>query len=137
MVLAAAGGLSTRPTKIEIRSPDGDTVAGVDENGGCFDPITTNHLDITVTETAPLTLHNPVAGADLQLPVGLTEVYLPALAEYRTTQAVETQEFLARLREGADARGRREAVRDEREGHRGGSHRTAADPADAVPRGFL
>ncbi|MFD9512170.1 alpha-(1-_3)-arabinofuranosyltransferase domain-containing protein [Streptomyces mirabilis] len=94
MVLAAAGGLSTRPTKIEIRSPDGDTVAGVDENGWArFDPITTNHLDITVTETAPLTLHNPVAGADLQLPVGLTEVYLPALAEYRTTQAVETQEF--------------------------------------------
>lgn len=94
LVLAPAGGLSTRPTKIEIRSPDGDAVVGVDENGWArFDPITTNHLDITVTETAPLTLHNPVANADLQLPVGLTEVYLPALAQYRSPQPPETQRF--------------------------------------------
>ncbi|MEU9286627.1 alpha-(1-_3)-arabinofuranosyltransferase [Streptomyces sp. NPDC048275] len=94
IVLAPAGGLSTRPTKIDIRTPDGDTVAAVDENGWArFEPITTDRLDITVTETAPLTVHNPVAGADLQLPVGLTEAHIPALAQYRSPQALDTQEF--------------------------------------------
>ncbi|MER5380200.1 alpha-(1-_3)-arabinofuranosyltransferase family protein [Streptomyces sp. NPDC002688] len=94
LVLAPAGGLSTRPTKIDISSPDGAAIAGVDENGWArFDPITTDHLDITVTETAPLTVHNPVAGADLQLPVGLTEAYVPALDQYRTKQPSGTRPF--------------------------------------------
>ncbi|MGW0733754.1 alpha-(1-_3)-arabinofuranosyltransferase domain-containing protein [Streptomyces sp. NPDC002851] len=87
IVLAAAGGLSARPEKVEISSPDGAATAGVDENGlARFEPITTDRLDITITKTAPLTLHNPFADAKTQLPVGLTEVYLPALAEYRTEQ---------------------------------------------------
>ncbi|MFF7184197.1 alpha-(1-_3)-arabinofuranosyltransferase [Streptomyces sp. NPDC008222] len=94
IVLAAAGGLSSRPTKVEISSPDGATIAGVDENGWVrFDPITTDHLDITVVETAPVTLHNPVAGDDLRLPVGLTEVYIPALEQYRTPQPPASRTF--------------------------------------------
>ncbi|MET9404716.1 alpha-(1-_3)-arabinofuranosyltransferase family protein [Streptomyces sp. NPDC002935] len=94
IVLAPAGGLSTRPTKIDISSPDGAAIVGVDEFGWArFDPITTDHLDITVTETAPLTVHNPVAGADLQLPVGLTEAYIPALDQYRTPQPAGTRPF--------------------------------------------
>ncbi|MFJ7899238.1 alpha-(1-_3)-arabinofuranosyltransferase family protein [Streptomyces sp. NPDC096198] len=94
LVLAPAGGLSSRPTKVEISSPDGATVAGVDENGWVrFDPITTDRLDITVVETAPVTLHNPVAGGDLRLPVGLTEAYVPALAQYRTPQPPAAQTF--------------------------------------------
>jgi arabinofuranan 3-O-arabinosyltransferase len=87
VVLAPAGGLSTRPTQVHISSPDGATVAGVDENGVVrFDPITTDRLDITITETAPLTLYNPVVDEDLRLPVGLTEAYVPALDQYRTPQ---------------------------------------------------
>ncbi|MFD5566429.1 alpha-(1-_3)-arabinofuranosyltransferase domain-containing protein [Streptomyces cadmiisoli] len=87
LVLAAAGGLSARPTEVRISSPDGATLAGVDDNGWVrFPPITTDRLDITVTETAPLTLHNPVVDEDLNLPVGLTEAYLPALDAYRTPQ---------------------------------------------------
>ncbi|GAA4999780.1 alpha-(1-_3)-arabinofuranosyltransferase [Streptomyces siamensis] len=94
LVLAPAGGLSTRPAKVEISSPDGAAVVGVDENGWArFDPITTDRLDITVTETAPLTVHNPVADADLQLPVGLTEAYIPALDRYRTPQPSGTRPF--------------------------------------------
>ncbi|MFM9369707.1 alpha-(1-_3)-arabinofuranosyltransferase [Streptomyces sp. Da 82-17] len=101
IVLAAAGGLSSRPTKVEISSPDGATVAGVDENGQArFDPITTDRLDITVTETAPLTLYNPVADDKLQLPVGLTEVYVPALEEYRTKQPDADRTFRLRCGEG-------------------------------------
>ncbi|MBB4896637.1 arabinofuranan 3-O-arabinosyltransferase [Streptomyces griseostramineus] len=93
LVLAPAGGLSARATEVHISSPDGATIAGVDENGWVrFPPITTDRLDITVTETAPLTLHNPVVDEDLQLPVGLTEAYVPALDPYRTPQPSGTRE---------------------------------------------
>ncbi|MDN0194414.1 alpha-(1-_3)-arabinofuranosyltransferase [Streptomyces sp. S.PNR 29] len=94
VVLAAAGGLSTRPAQVHISSPDGAAIADVDENGVVrFDPITTDRLDITVTRTAPLTLHNPVADEDLSLPVGLTEAYLPALDQYRTPQPSGSRTF--------------------------------------------
>lgn len=94
IVLAPAGGLSTRPTEVNISSPDGSTIAGVDENGVVrFDPITTDRLDITITETAPMTVHNPLADEDLQLPVGLTEAYVPALDQYRTPQPRSTRTF--------------------------------------------
>ncbi|MFJ9035961.1 alpha-(1-_3)-arabinofuranosyltransferase family protein [Streptomyces sp. NPDC102406] len=94
LVLPAAGGLSTRPEKIEISSPDGAAVAGVDENGVArFDPITTDRLDITVTATAPLKVHNPVADEDLQLPVGLTEAYIPTLDQYRVEQPTPERKF--------------------------------------------
>ncbi|MEV6170240.1 alpha-(1-_3)-arabinofuranosyltransferase [Streptomyces sp. NPDC051954] len=94
LVLAPAGGLSTRPTEVQISSPDGAALAGVDENGWVrFPPITTDRLDITVTATAPLTLHNPVVDEDLRLPVGLTEAYIPALDRYRTPQPAATRPF--------------------------------------------
>ncbi|MFE0130097.1 DUF3367 domain-containing protein [Streptomyces sp. NPDC059037] len=94
IVLPAAGGLSTRPEKIEISSPDGAAIVGVDENGVArFAPITTDEMTITITETAPLTVHNPVADAELQLPVGLTEVYVPALDKYRTPQPEASATF--------------------------------------------
>ncbi|MGW6055087.1 alpha-(1-_3)-arabinofuranosyltransferase domain-containing protein [Streptomyces sp. NPDC055189] len=103
IVLPAAGGLSTRPEKIEISSPDGAAVAGVDENGNArFNPITTDELTITVTQTAPLTVHNPVADAQLQLPVGLTEVYVPALDKFRTEQPPASEKFELACGEGPD-----------------------------------
>ncbi|GAB2751049.1 alpha-(1-_3)-arabinofuranosyltransferase [Streptomyces bullii] len=94
LVLAPAGGLSTRPTEVHLSSPDGAAIAGVDDNGWVrFPPITTDRLDITITETAPLTLHNPVADEDLRLPVGLTEAYVPALDQYRTPQPSASRTF--------------------------------------------
>ncbi|MEU9982871.1 alpha-(1-_3)-arabinofuranosyltransferase family protein [Streptomyces sp. NPDC050856] len=87
IVLAPAGGLSARAQHVEISSPDGAATAAVDENGlARFEPIRTDRLDITVSRTAPLTVHNPVADGRLQLPVGLSEVYLPALDDYRVPQ---------------------------------------------------
>ncbi|WP_033320734.1 alpha-(1-_3)-arabinofuranosyltransferase [Streptomyces yerevanensis] len=87
IVLPPAGGLSTRPTKVDISSPDGAAIANADENGIVrFPAITTDRLDITITDTAELTVHNPVVDDDLQLPVGLTEAYIPALDQYRTPQ---------------------------------------------------
>ncbi|MZD06972.1 DUF3367 domain-containing protein, partial [Streptomyces sp. SID5785] len=94
LVLPAAGGLSARPEKIEISSPDGAAVAGVDENGVArFDPITTDRLDVTITRTAPLKLHNPVVDEDMQLPVGLTEAYIPELDTYRVRQPDPARQF--------------------------------------------
>ncbi|MGW6022993.1 alpha-(1-_3)-arabinofuranosyltransferase domain-containing protein [Streptomyces sp. NPDC055099] len=101
VVLPAAGGLSTRPEKVEISSPDGATIAGVDENGNTrFPPITTDELTITITETAPLAVHNPVADKELQLPVGLTEVYVPALDKFRTKQPSASKKFELACGEG-------------------------------------
>ena len=103
VVLAPAGGLSTRATQVDISSPDGSTIAGVDVNGVVrFDPITTDRLDITITQTAPLTLHNPVADEDLQLPVGLSEAYIPALDQYRTPQPSPSRAFSLPCGQGPD-----------------------------------
>ncbi|ANS65009.1 hypothetical protein SLINC_2785 [Streptomyces lincolnensis] len=103
IVLAAAGGLSTRPTEVDISSPDGAAIAGVDENGAVrFPPITTDRLDITITKTAPMTLHNPVADEELQLPVGLTEAYIPALDQYRTPQPRADRPFSLPCGQGPD-----------------------------------
>ncbi|MFF9805745.1 alpha-(1-_3)-arabinofuranosyltransferase family protein [Streptomyces coeruleorubidus] len=103
LVLAPAGGLSTRASQVHISSPDGATIAGVDENGWVrFPPITTDRLDITITETAPLTLHNPVADEKLRLPVGLTEAYIPSLDQYRTPQPDGTRTFSLPCGKGPD-----------------------------------
>ncbi|MGW1882420.1 alpha-(1-_3)-arabinofuranosyltransferase domain-containing protein [Streptomyces sp. NPDC001970] len=85
IVLPAAGGVSTRPEQILINSPYGAATAAVDENGRArFDAITTDRLDITISKVSPLTVHNPMADQRLQLPVGLSEVHIPALAKLRT-----------------------------------------------------
>ncbi|MDN3296393.1 alpha-(1-_3)-arabinofuranosyltransferase family protein [Streptomyces ficellus] len=87
IVFAPAGGLSARAQQVEISSPDGAAAASVDDNGlARFQPITTDRLDITISRAAPLTLHNPVADDRLQLPVGLSEVYVPALDDLRVPQ---------------------------------------------------
>ncbi|MFF0741765.1 alpha-(1-_3)-arabinofuranosyltransferase family protein [Streptomyces sp. NPDC004111] len=94
IVFAAAGGLSTRPEQVEIGSPDGAATASVDQNGlARFEPITTDRLDITITKVAPLTIHNPIAEGELQLPVGLSEVYVPALDDYRVPQPSPERTF--------------------------------------------
>ncbi|MFE7120180.1 alpha-(1-_3)-arabinofuranosyltransferase family protein, partial [Streptomyces sp. NPDC057654] len=94
IVLAAAGGLSTRPEQILINSPYGAATAGVDENGQArFEPIVTDQLDITISKVAPLTVHNPVADRQLQLPVGLSEVYVPALDDLRTPAPAPSARF--------------------------------------------
>ncbi|MGP4004023.1 alpha-(1-_3)-arabinofuranosyltransferase domain-containing protein, partial [Streptomyces sp. 8N706] len=101
IVFAAAGGVSTRPEEVLISSPDGAATAGVDRDGRArFDPIRTDRLDITVSRTAPLTVHNPVADAQLQLPVGLSEVYVPALEDLRVPRPGPDERFSVPCGEG-------------------------------------
>ncbi|MET8679395.1 alpha-(1-_3)-arabinofuranosyltransferase family protein [Streptomyces sp. NPDC004647] len=101
IVFAAAGGVSTRPEEVLISSPDGAATAGVDKNGQTrFEPITTDRLDITVSRTAPLTVHNPIADSQLQLPVGLSEVYVPALDDLRVKRPDPDEKFSVPCGEG-------------------------------------
>ncbi|MCF6524768.1 alpha-(1-_3)-arabinofuranosyltransferase family protein [Streptomyces sp. JJ36] len=94
VVLAGAGGITARPTEVRISSPDGAATVGVDENGWArFDPIETDALDITVTGTEERTVHNPFAGRHLQLPVGLSEVHLPALSDLRAPAPAPDRTF--------------------------------------------
>ncbi|RCG24290.1 DUF3367 domain-containing protein [Streptomyces diacarni] len=94
IVLAPAGGISAAAEEIRISSPDGAATAGVDKNGQArFEPIETDQLTLTVTKTRKVTVHNPLAGRELPLPVGLNEVYLPALDEYRVTAPSADQTF--------------------------------------------
>lgn len=82
LVLGTAGGLSSRPTQVQLSTPTDAVSAAVDANGLVrFAPLTTDRLTVTVTQTAPVVVHNPLAGQHLQLPVGLSEVYVPALAD--------------------------------------------------------
>ncbi|MFE2947501.1 alpha-(1-_3)-arabinofuranosyltransferase family protein [Embleya sp. NPDC059267] len=85
IVFGAAGGLSSRPEEVRITAPNGSVTTTVDENGlARFGPIDTDRITITITRTAPLTVHNPLADKRLQLPVGLSEIHVPALAGLRT-----------------------------------------------------
>ncbi|MGW8888199.1 alpha-(1-_3)-arabinofuranosyltransferase domain-containing protein [Streptomyces sp. NPDC055749] len=103
IVLAPAGGVSTRPEQVLISSPDGAATADVDENGRVrFPEIETNRLDITISRVAPLTVHNPVAEEELQLPVGLSEVHVPALADLRVPRAKASAQFSLPCGEGPD-----------------------------------
>ncbi|MEU9706083.1 alpha-(1-_3)-arabinofuranosyltransferase [Streptomyces sp. NPDC047981] len=103
IVLAPAGGVSTRPEQVMISSPGGAAVADVDENGWArFPAIETNRLDITISRVAPLTVHNPVANAQLQLPVGLSEVHVPALADLRVPPPKPSARFSLPCGKGPD-----------------------------------
>ncbi|MFI1393841.1 alpha-(1-_3)-arabinofuranosyltransferase family protein [Streptomyces sp. NPDC020681] len=103
IILAPAGGVSTRPEQVLISSPHGSATADVDENGRVrFPEIETNRLDITVSRVAPLTVHNPVADAQLQLPVGLSEVHVPALADLRVPPPKPSARFSLPCGEGPD-----------------------------------
>ncbi|MGW6917165.1 alpha-(1-_3)-arabinofuranosyltransferase domain-containing protein [Kitasatospora sp. NPDC054939] len=91
LVLGAANGLSARPTQVQLSTPTDAVAAAVDANGLVrFAPLTTDRLTITVTGTAPVVVHNPLAGQNLQLPVGLTEVHIPALADLTSPPAAQT-----------------------------------------------
>ncbi|MFK0111935.1 alpha-(1-_3)-arabinofuranosyltransferase family protein [Streptomyces sp. NPDC091217] len=94
IVFGAAGGLSARPDQVLISSPGGTRAADVDADGRVrFRPIRTDRLDITIVRTAPLTLFNPVADAQLQLPVGLSEIYVPALKDLRVSAPHPEERF--------------------------------------------
>ncbi|MGP3976956.1 alpha-(1-_3)-arabinofuranosyltransferase domain-containing protein [Streptomyces sp. 8N114] len=94
IVLAPAGGISAAAKEVRISSPDGATTAGVDKNGQArFEPIETDEMTLTVTKTKQLTVHNPLADRQLQLPVGLNEVYLPALDDFRVPAPRADQKF--------------------------------------------
>lgn len=86
MFLLPMSGLAAAPTTIQVTAADGTTrTAKVAADGEAdFPALTTNQVDISFPTLARTTTFNPVLGTDQQLPVGLTEIYLPALSDLRT-----------------------------------------------------
>jgi arabinofuranan 3-O-arabinosyltransferase len=88
LVLTPAYGVSTRPTRVRVDSPAGYREASVPPDGVVrFPALRTDRLDVSFPAVAPLTAYNPVAGRPTQLPVGLAELAVPAVADLRTPRA--------------------------------------------------
>lgn len=101
IVFVAAGGISTRPEEVMISSPAGAVKATVDSDGRArFAPLRTDRLDITISKAAAMTVHNPVAGGQLQLPVGLSEIHIPALEDMRVARPEASRTFTLPCGEG-------------------------------------
>jgi arabinofuranan 3-O-arabinosyltransferase len=86
--LLATTGLASAPTQIELSSLAGTVRVPVPAGGDVrFAPLTTDRLDISFPTLADNSTFNPVLGTAARLPVGLTELYLPALADLRRPAA--------------------------------------------------
>ncbi|HVV23180.1 MAG TPA: alpha-(1-_3)-arabinofuranosyltransferase family protein [Pseudonocardiaceae bacterium] len=92
LFLQPLAGLASAPTSVRLTAADGQTrTATVRPNGEAdFPALTTDQLDITFPTLARTTTYDPVLGTDQQLPVGLSELYLPALADLRTAPPYPT-----------------------------------------------
>jgi arabinofuranan 3-O-arabinosyltransferase len=79
-------GLASAPTSVRVRAADGTTrTAPVAADGEVdFPALTTNQLDISFPTLAKDVTYDPALGTGQQLPVGLSEVYAPALSDLRT-----------------------------------------------------
>ncbi|MEC3980075.1 alpha-(1-_3)-arabinofuranosyltransferase domain-containing protein [Amycolatopsis sp. H20-H5] len=84
LFLLATTGLASAPTEVRISSPAGTRQASVGVGGEVnFPALNTDQLDISFPTLAVATTFDPVVGRAQQLPVGLTELYLPALSDLR------------------------------------------------------
>ena len=84
LYLLTTTGVASAPTSVEVTTKDGRQRAPVGRDGHVtFAPMTTDQLDIGFPTLSGDTTYDPVLGTAQQLPVGLTEIYLPALADLR------------------------------------------------------
>jgi len=84
MTLISPPGYTAAPLSVHISSPSGNRDARVGPDGSVtFPALTADQMDITFPAIAKVELYDPVAGADRNLPLGLSEVYVPALADLR------------------------------------------------------
>jgi arabinofuranan 3-O-arabinosyltransferase len=82
---AATLGIAAQPTQVVITSPEGSRDLPVPADGDLrFAPLVTNQLSISFTGVMPATSVNPLLGQAQQLPVGLAELDIPALAGLST-----------------------------------------------------
>ncbi len=85
-------GLASAPTSVRIVAADGTTrTAPVASDGEVdFPAMTTDQLDLSFPTLARTTTYDPALGTDQQLPVGLAELYIPALDDLRTAPPYPT-----------------------------------------------
>jgi arabinofuranan 3-O-arabinosyltransferase len=91
---AATTGIAAQPTRVLIASPDGARDLPVPQSGILrFAPLVTDQLDISFPGVMPTTAVNPLVGKAQQLPVGLAELSVPALAGLSTGIPAATAPF--------------------------------------------
>ncbi|WP_344660374.1 alpha-(1-_3)-arabinofuranosyltransferase domain-containing protein, partial [Catenulispora subtropica] len=84
MTLISPAGYAAPPLSVHIESPAGTRDAQVGPDGTVtFPALRTDRIDITFPSIANVQLYDPVAGADRNLPLGLSEIYIPALSDLR------------------------------------------------------
>lgn len=77
-------GLASAPTSVRVTSPGGTREAKVDANGEAdFPALDTDRLDLSFPTLTGETIFDPVQGTAEPLPVGLTEISGPELADLR------------------------------------------------------
>jgi arabinofuranan 3-O-arabinosyltransferase len=78
---ASTLGIAAQPARVLLTSPDGTRDVPVPPSGDLrFPALRTSRLDISFPEVVPATAYNPLLGRAEQLPVGLAELRIPALA---------------------------------------------------------
>lgn len=78
-------GISAAPTKVRISAPGGVRELDVPPDGELrFSPLTTDRLDLDFPQVTKVSVADPLTGGSEQLPVGLAEVRIPALADLPT-----------------------------------------------------
>ncbi|MGW7003565.1 alpha-(1-_3)-arabinofuranosyltransferase domain-containing protein [Streptomyces sp. NPDC054933] len=86
LYLQAADGISASPESVRISSPDGVRQARVGADGHVgFPELRTDQVDLTFPEVKRITVYDQITGTRLALPLGLAEIYFPALADLRHT----------------------------------------------------
>jgi arabinofuranan 3-O-arabinosyltransferase len=84
MVLQPANGISAAPLSVRITSPAGTRQASIGLGGVArFAPLITDRMDISFPSVQSAAATNPMSGQITQLPVGLSQLYVPALADLR------------------------------------------------------
>jgi arabinofuranan 3-O-arabinosyltransferase len=103
MTLISPAGYAAPPLSVHIESPAGTRDARVGPDGTVtFPALTTDRIDITFPSVANVPLYDPVAGADRDLPLGLSEIYIPALSDLRLAATDVTTPFQLPCGQGPD-----------------------------------
>ena len=112
MVIEPVQGFAAAPESIKIASPDGVRFAtiGLDGITAIVPPLKTDEMSISFPQVEYTGSAQPTSGQPVQLPVGISRMYIPALNGLVAQGAVGAGQVLGTLRPGPVADDRRPAL---------------------------